>query len=310
MSRETYSHDPQDTRASAPESRRQHRSGPSGAPAGRRSAPEVPARNESAEVREQYCGRDARSDRLRAHYLGERAYVLRDSEIHSLKEVGKFRVISAADLAKHAYGENLRRMERDVRQLVRHGLLADKTLEISQRKTLRVVTLTKVGHRLLKKSNQLPDDQPIYHGLVKPRDVRHDADLYRVYQTEAARIESFGGRPVRVLLDFELRSNLNRDLALLGPDKDDPDSRGRVAERHGLQLIDGRIPLPDLRVEYETPEGELRHVDLELTTRDYRPNALAEKARAGFSLYTRSEDAWRLRRVLDERELIAGVSSL
>ena len=105
------------------------------------------------------------------------------------------------------------------------SLLTDKTLEISQKKTLRVVTLTKAGHRLLKNTNQVPDDQPIYHGLVKPREVKHDADLYRLYQKEAARIERAGGRPVRVLLDYELKRNLNRDLALLGPEKDNPDRK-------------------------------------------------------------------------------------
>jgi hypothetical protein len=172
------------------------------------------------------------------------------------------------------------------------------------------VTLTKAGHRLLKKTNQVPDDQPIYHGLVKPREVKHDADLYRVYQKEAARIERGGGRPVRVLLDYELKRNLNRDLALLGPEKDNPDRKREVAEKHHLQVVNGKIPVPDLRVEYENPELELRHVDLELATRDYRPRAMAEKAAAGFSLYGRSEDASRLRRVLDEREITAGILTL
>jgi len=201
-------------------------------------------------------------------------------------------------------------MEKDIRALARQSLVRDKTLEISQKKTLRVVTLTKAGHRLLKNTNQVPDDQPIYHGLVKPREVKHDADLYRLYQKEAARIERAGGRPVRVLLDYELKRNLNHDLALLGTEKDDLDRKGEVAEKHGLQLVDGKIPVPDLRVEYETPELELRHVDLELATRDYRPRAMAAKAAAGFSMYARSEDASRLRRVLDEREITAGILNL
>ncbi len=194
-----------------------------------------------------------------------------------------------------------------IRGLARQSLLRDKTVEISQKKTPRVVTLTKTGHRLLRKTNQLPDDQPIYHGLVKPREVKHDADLYRLYQKEAARIERSGGRPVRVLFDHELKRNLSRDLALLGPKKDDPDRKQQVAEKHRLQVVNGKIPVPDLRVEYETPELELRHVDLELATRDYRPRAMAEKAAAGFSLYGRSEDASRLRHVLDEREITARI---
>ena len=83
-----------------------------------------------------------------------------------------------------------------------------------------------------------------------------------------------------------------------------------VAEKHHLQVVNGKIPVPDLRVEYENPELELRHVDLELATRDYRPRAMADKASAGFSLYARSEDASRLRRVLDEREITAGILTL
>src|SRR5208283_3548085 len=48
--------------------------------------------------------------------------------------------------------------------------------------------------------------------------------------------------------------NLNRDLALLGPEKDDPDRKSQVAEKHHLQLVNGKIPVPDLRVEYETTD--------------------------------------------------------
>ncbi len=314
MSRDAFSHDPQDagdmrdtaTRRSV----RQHRSTPPDTQDSRNPAPEAPGRGHSIEAREQDSSREERSDSPRAYYVRDRAYLLRDSEMHSLKEIGKFRVIAVTDLGKYAYGGDRARMQKDIRALTQQSLLTDKTIEISQKKTLRIVTLTKAGHRLLKKTNQLPDDQPLYHGLVKPREVKHDADLYRLYQKEAARIERAGGRPVRVILDYELKRNLNRDLALLGPEKDDLDRKSQVAEKHGLQLVNGKIPVPDLRVEYETPELELRHVDLELATSDYRPRAMAAKAAAGFSMYSRSEDASRLRRVLDEREITARILTL
>ncbi len=302
MSRDAFTYDPQDAGdvrdTSTRPSVRPRRPAPPDTRESRNPAPEAPGRSNGTVARAQHSTRD------------ERTYLLRDSEMHSLKEIGKFRVIAVSDLAKHAYGGDRQRMEKDIRALARQSLLRDKTLEISQKKTLRVVTLTKAGHRLLKKTNQVPDDQPIYHGLVKPREVKHDADLYRVYQKEAARIERGGGRPVRVLLDYEMKRNLNRDLALLGPEKDDPDRKNQIAEKHHLQIVNGKIPVPDLRIEYETPELELRHVDLELATRDYRPRAIAEKASAGFSLYGRSEDASRLRRVLDEREITAGILTL
>ena len=314
MSRDAFSYDPQDAGnvrdASARVSSRPRRPTPPDTRDTRNPVPDAPGRADSTETREHGSSREERHESPRAYYVRDRAYLLRDSEMHSLKEIGKFRVIPVTDLAKYAYGGDREQMEKDIRGLARQSLLRDKTLEISQKKTLRVVTLTKAGHRLLTKTNQLPDNQPIYHGLLKPREVKHDADLYRLYQKEAARIERAGGRPVRVLLDYELKRNLNRDLALLGRDKEGPNAKETIAEKHGLQVVNGKIPVPDLRIEYETPEAELRHVDLELATRDYRPRAMAEKAAAGFSLYARPEDASRLRRVLDEREITAGILNL
>jgi hypothetical protein len=314
MSRDAFSYDPQDTldtrKTPTRASSRQSKSIPPDARDSGIPAPEAPGRGGSTEARQQHSTRDERSDSRREYYVRDRAYLLRDSEMHSLEEIGKFRVIAATDLTKFAYSGDRERMEKDIRALARQSLLSDKTLEISQKKTLRVVTLTKAGHRLLKKNSQLPNDQPIYHGLVKPREVKHDAYLYRLYQKEATRIERGGGRPIRVLLDYELKRNLNRDLALLGQEKDDPERKSQVAEKHQLHVVNGKIPVPDLRVEYETPELELRHVDLELATRDYRPRGMAEKASAGFSIYGHSEDAARLRRVLGEHEITARILTL
>jgi hypothetical protein len=314
VSRDAFSHDPRDAGdardTSTRRSVRQHRPIPPDSRDAGKSAPEVSGRGDGTAAREKQSARDARGDSPRAYYARDRAYLLRDSEIHSLKEIGKFRVIAVPDLVKFAYAGNRDRTDQDIHRLAQQSLVTDKTMEISRKKTLRVVTLTKAGHRLLMKTNQLPDGQPIYHGLRKPREVRHDTDLYRLYQKESARIERGGGRPVRVLLDYEIKRNLNHDLALLGPEKDNPNAKEKIAEKHELQVVDGKIPVPDLRVEYETPELELRHVDLELATRDYRPRAMAAKAAAGFSLYGRSEDAQRLRRVLDEREITARILTL
>jgi hypothetical protein len=314
VSRDVISHEPQDPgdvrETSSRPSVRSPRSTTPDARKSRNPESQDTVRGDGSQARDQDHTRDERGDSPRAYYVRDRAYLLRESEMHALKEIGKFRVISVSDLARYAYAGNPKEMDKDVRRLAQQSLLTDKTMGISQKKTLRVVTLTKAGHRLLRISNQLPDGQPVYHSLRKPREVKHDTDLYRLYQKEADRIERSGGRPVRVLLDYELKRTLNRDLALLGPEKDDADAKQRIAERHALQVVNGKIPVPDLRVEYETPELELRHVDLELATRDYRPRAMAAKAAAGFSLYARSEDASRLRRVLDEREITAGILTL
>jgi hypothetical protein len=65
-----------------------------------------------------------------------------------------------------------------------------------------------------------------------------------------------------------------------------------------------------VRIEYDTPDGERARVDIELATSHYRLRNLAEKVRAGFSIYAHTNDVSNLRRVLDQRELTAEILSL
>ncbi|MGH9738145.1 MAG: hypothetical protein ACRD4X_06105 [Candidatus Acidiferrales bacterium] len=311
MSRDLYSYDPQETRDAAPRAPRRHRESAVPDPRSSRGAGESsPEAREAPEPQERNVLKPEREDLPRAYYLRNREYRLRESEIHTLSEVGRFRVIAPRDLARYGYGGDTVRMERDIRRLKEQSLLTAKTLEISGKKTLRIITLTKEGAKLLKKTDQLPERQEIYHGLRKPKEAKHDADLYRLYQKEAARIERAGGKPLRAILDYELKRDLNRDLAALDPEKDNSEAKELIAEKHHLRVVNGKIPLPDLRIEYENNRGELDRVDLELATRDYRPRGLAAKASAGFSLYSRPEDASRLRRILNDRDLTAGILSL
>ena len=305
MSRDPFSYDPQDTREMSTWARRQRRH-----PQPRRDTRGAERPDSAPEFQGRSPWPPEREDSPRAYTLRDRTFLLRDSELHALAELGKFRVVAASDLARYAYAGDHRRMERDVRRLERQTLVSDRTLEISGKKTLRALTLTRTGKRLFKATGRFPEDQAIYHGLVKPREAKHDADLYRLYHKEAARIAREGGSPLRVVLDFELKRTLNRERVALGAQKNNPEELKRLAERHALTVVDGKIPLPDLRIRYQTAEGELRHVDLELATRHYRPRGLAEKAKAGFSLYSTRDDAPRLRRILDERELTAGILSL
>jgi hypothetical protein len=311
MSRDTYSYDPRDARDTSSRRPSRHRQtsmrdesnergggGTSEPSAGTTREPaHAPLKPEQLDSPRTYSDRD-------------QSYQLRDSELRTLADVGTFRVVTPGDLAKHVYGGDRARMERDVRRLKQASLLTDKTIEVSRKKTLRVVTLTKRGHALLRMTGHLPEEQATYHGLVKPKEAQHDAALYCLYQQETARIERAGGRPVRVVLDYELKRNLNRELARVPNREGGDEERHHIAERHGLQVIDGKIPLPDLRIEYENADLEQRHIDLDLVTRDYRPREVSEKARAGFALYSPAEDAPRLRRILNDRDLTAEILSL
>ena len=249
-------------------------------------------------------------DTPRAHYLGDRACLLRESELQTLIEVGTFRAVAAIDLASISYGGDTRRMERDIRRLKEQSFVSEKVLRADRNHVIRLFALTKKGARLARSSGAVPEDQVIYHGFVKPREAKHDADLYRLYQAQIERIEAAGGRVGRVILDYELKRNLNRELASLAPEEQSEEMRERIAGRHGLSLVNGKIPVPDMRLEYDSAEMERKHLDLELATRNYRSRALAEKAKAGFSLYALREDASRLRRILDEREITGEIFSL
>jgi hypothetical protein len=254
--------------------------------------------------------RPAREDTPRPYSLGDRTFLLRESELETLADVGTFRVVAAADLARFVYGGDSARMEREIRRLKQQRLVVDRILPTSGRKSIRVVGLTKTGKRLLRRTHRVPETQALYHGIVKVREAKHDAELYRLFRAERARLEIAGSRGLRIILDDEIKRDLNRERARLGDRQHDPEEIERLAEAHGLTVVNGKIPLPDLRIEYQTPDFELQRVDLELATRHYRPRGVAEKAKAGFALYSPREDAPRLRRILDERELTARIFAL
>ena len=255
--------------------------------------------------------REVRANQTRTLlYDRHRGYALRESEAQTLADLGKFRVIAADDLVRFAYHGDRVRSERETGNLTRQGLVEGKSVETSLSRTTRMYTLTTAGRRLLLASGRVPVGQEIYSGFVKPREVKHDAELYRAYQQEAARIETRGGRVRRVVLDYELKRNVNRDLMRSGWERDDGGKQQEVAERYGLRVVGGCIPVPDLQIEYEMPEQGMTRVNLELTTGDYRRRQLLEKAQAGFTFYSHREEGPRVRRILHNRERTAEIVSL
>lgn len=239
------------------------------------------------------------------------AYSLRNSEIHTLIEAGKFRVLDTNDLTKFAYAGDRARMEIDIRNLVRQGLIEQRSTSVLKKESRQVLTLTRQGHRFLRHGNFLPKDQTIYHGSVKPKEANHDADLYRLYQKMAGDIERKGGRVLRVALDYELKEKLYKKLgeAQARRDRRLDIRKEEFARQLHLPVVQGKVVLPDMRIEYETQDGDRSRVDVELATSHYHGNHLAEKARAGFQIYARSQDASGLRRIRDEREITTAILS-
>src|SRR5467141_4598526 len=254
-----------------------------------------------------------RSPERRTQYgHGGRTYSLRSSEIDAMKDIGTFRAVDVRDLARFVYGGDEARLKYDLESLRTQGLVEEKTVFRAHKSARKLVALTAEGQRIVRKASGLPEEQKLYHGFVKPKELDHDADLYKVYQKAAEEIREKGGKPTRVWLDFELKESINR--AKEAARRMSEDKRRRllttVAEEHGLSIDDTTIHLPDIQVEYETRDGGVETQNLELLSRNYREDGIRGKAAAGFKIYARTGDSNRIRRALRDTGVIREVLSV
>ncbi len=233
---------------------------------------------------------------------------LRDEEKKVLAEVGRFRVIATRDLTETVYQNRSSRMDRDLAFLRQRGLI--QTNAVNARRDgrggrverLEVVTLTKAGRDLVRERAGLPQDQKLYSGLVKPREVEHDTQIYRAYQKEAQRIEESGGSNLRVRLDFELKAQIQKAIYAgrkANPQRDMIEIKQQVAQQFDLPFVNNGIQIPDARIDYDLDHkggqdmgqgSRSGHADVEVLTAAYRPGHLRGKAQAGFRLYASGSD--------------------
>ena len=237
-------------------------------------------------------------DRVRnTVFLRERRYRISKAEQTLLTTVGAFRAVAVNDLLTYQYALNHRQFGQDLRSLKGQGLIRRHRLMVGgEDQVLEVLVLTREAKALLASVGREDRRQGCYVGLVKPREVAHDAAIYRMYEAEAAQIKTRGGVVRRVVLDYELKASIYSTLAKVRslPRLDYAKRQREVAQANGLQVVGGRIPLPDLRLEYQTAEGDLTKVDLELATHHYHGAYALEKARVGFKLYADGPSAARL----------------
>jgi hypothetical protein len=216
-----------------------------------------------------------------------RDYDLDGADVDALATIGAFRVVQEADLRD---GVEAGHSGARISRLQEAGLLDRIPLEGPGRD---VVVLTDRGRDLLD-GHRLPRDdarsQTFYAGLKKPRELSHDAQVYRAFQRAEARIRDHGGRVRRVVLDYELKRDYQRFLQARNRGRADSDGRpDRTAEevaawarQHDLPYFDDAVHFPDARIEYENAASDPRHEDLEVVTPHYRGAHAAGAARSGF----------------------------
>src|SRR5438552_13971188 len=224
----------------------------------------------------------------------DREYDLRGSESRTLSIVGTFRVVSSRDLRDHD-GRPADPRKGDLRHLREQGLV--RTVPIDGHKDVAVV-LTDRGRDLLESHRRDRDgsrdhDQTFYADLKKPREVEHDAQIYRAYEREAGRLHARGARVERVVLDYELKREYQQFLQERNRGRADSDGRPNRdeseirewADEHDLPYSDGHVQFPDARIEYVDVDGRLDHLDVEVVTLHYRGAHGAAASRSGFSTF-------------------------
>ena len=198
---------------------------------------------------------------------------LNEDEVRAMKIVGAFRAVDRRDIPQAS-----------LQGLIGRGLVARKTVFLRRGAgRSEVVVLTREGRDLLKRHQGDGDAQRYYAGLVKPKELEHDLAIYAAFREESGAIEKAGGRVRRVVLDYEFKSVINREMNR-GEGPSAEERRARLARDFALPVIDERLALPDLRIEYSDADGRDQHLDIEVTTRHYRGAHRAGKARSGFRL--------------------------
>jgi hypothetical protein len=216
-------------------------------------------------------------------------YRLNGSDVRTLSTVGAFRVVSERDLRDGDARFGVR--DRALNYLEKQGLIQRVPLNGRE----HAVTLTERGRSLLEghRARHAERPQRFYSGADRPRERTHDVQVYRAYLEAAKRLREAGARILRVELDRELKREYQRFLH--ERQKGNRDSDGRPdrsrdeledwAREHDLPYYDDQVHFPDLRIEYEGPDGDIRFEDVEVTTEHYRGRHGSSAARAGFSVY-------------------------
>jgi DNA-binding MarR family transcriptional regulator len=220
----------------------------------------------------------------------DRDYSLNGSDTRALSTIGAFRVVPERDLRDPRDASFDERS--DLRHLEKQGLIERVPLDGRD----RAAVLTERGRSILEahRRDRDPGHRQTFHaGADRARERTHDAQLYRAYLKEAERLRQQEARILRVQLDRELKREYQRFLQ--ERNRGDRDSDGRPdrspeeiedwAREHDLPYYNDQVHFPDVRIEYEDVDGDVRHRDVEVTTEHYRGGHASSASRSGFAVY-------------------------
>lgn len=208
-----------------------------------------------------------------------------------LADIGRFRVVREEHLREVHFAGNRRACSRLLDRMREQGLIEVHRLYRKQSgnriESTRLLSLTRRGKFLVQKQPAMRHEV-FYSRMVRPREAIHDSWLYPVCRFHTRSLELQGARIVRIRLDYELKKQYWREYSRrrkAAGDVSGESIQAGLAHEMGLALDGKRVQFPDARIEYEHPDLGIAHVNIELTTDSYRRQHMAQKSRAGFTLY-------------------------
>ena len=239
--------------------------------------------------------RDARPGRRersghRREYDGRRERRTQEARVDGVvRDVGAFRAVAYRDLVERQFdghpfsarrGIGVAERRRWVRRRKARGPLGGEF-------TVVVATPAGAARAAALWCEAGRTDQRTFSGAVKPSELAHDVAVYRAAGAVQARIESAGGRVLRVRIDAELKGMLaartERARRKAGRRAAELE-RCRAAAALGLPVEEGQALVPDAQVEYVDAAGRTGRCNVEVASEHYRARSIRAKARAGFVL--------------------------
>jgi hypothetical protein len=223
----------------------------------------------------------------------EHLHELNGEDARMLATIGAFRVVAERDL-DDARDAAVDPRDDTLDHLADEGLIRFVATDANA----RAAVITDRGWDVLdahRRDRDSDRDQAFHARLGRPRELTHDAQLFRAYLEVEQRLRDDGARIERIVLERDLRREYQEFLQ--AHNRDRPDSDGRPdrdsreiedwAREHDLPYFDDRVHLPDFRVEYAL-DGREHHEDVEVLTGHYRGAHAASRVRAGFTCFRAS----------------------
>ncbi len=216
-----------------------------------------------------------------------------DRMCDALELLGDFRVVSYRDIQRECFDGHGFTSGQAVRHLQSEGLVEVHTVQPrragrgSSGHGFKVLALTATGAaRVRERRRARGCDRRVWQGMVKRRELEHDAGVTELVLDTVDRVKSLGGTVVSVRLEAELKAEVARSVSVAdGRGLDPAAARSRAARALAVPVDEaGGCCFPDALVEVRDADGEVSSLALELVTGSYSRRQVRRKMQMGMVL--------------------------